>query len=342
MTDLLPADYPAVLTELKDRVRHSRTRAVVAVNTELIALYLEIGRHLATREDTWGGQIVERLARDLRAEFPEMTGFSRTNLYNMRRVYLAWEDGGEIVQQLVGQIPWGHHVVLVSKLEEPAERAWYLTKTVSNGWSRAMLLHQIETRLYDRQGKALTNFEATLPPAESDIVQQTLKDPYVFDFLDLHESARERDLERALMKHVEDFLLELGVGFALYGRQVPIEAAGRTYFVDLLFYHVDLRCFVVVELKAVPFEPEFAGKLNFYLSAVDDRFRREGDAPSIGLLLCKSKEEVLVEYALRDQGKPMGVAEWTTRLVESLPDDLKGRLPTPDQLEAELASDDDA
>ncbi len=341
MNDLLPADYPAVLTELKDRVRRSQLRAVVSVNQELITLYLEIGRHLASREHTWGGQIVDRLARDLRAEFPDMTGFSRTNLYNMRRVYLAWEGGGEIVQQLVGQIPWGHHVALVSKLEQPAERAWYLAKTVEHGWSRAILLHQMETRLYARQGKALTNFESTLPPADSDIAHQTLKDPYIFDFLDLHESARERDLERALMKHIEDFLLELGVGFALYGRQVPLEVAGRTYFVDLLFYHVDLRRFVVVELKAVSFEPEFAGKLNFYLSAVDDHFRREGDAPSIGLLLCKSKEEVLVEYALRDQGKPMGVAEWTTRLVESLPEDLKGRLPSTDELEAEFARGDE-
>lgn len=340
MTSLLPDDYAAVLSDLEARVRTSRQKAITAVNQELIALYLEIGRHLATRDRDWGGRVVERLARDLRAEFPDMQGFSRTNLYNMRRVYAAWADADEFVQQLVGRIPWGHHLVLVTKLDEPDDRRWYLTKTVEHGWSRSVRLHHIESRLHARQGKALTNFESTLPPTDSDMARQTLKDPYVFGFLDLAEDARERDLERALMRHVEDFLLELGVGFALCGRQVPLDVAGRTYAVDLLFYHLDLRCFVVVELKAVPFEPEFAGKLNFYLSAVDDRFRRAGDGPSIGLLLCKSKERVLVEYALRDFTKPMGVADWTTRLVESLPDDLKGRLPSTDELEAELSKDD--
>lgn len=339
MTQLLPDDYAEVLADLKARVRSSRLKAISAVNQELIALYLEIGRHLASREQVWGGQVVERLARNLRAEFPDMQGFSRTNLYNMRRVYSAWSDAAEIVQQAVGQIPWGHHLVLVSKLDDVEERAWYLAKTIEHGWSRAVLMHQIESRLRERLGKAVTNFEATLPPVDSDAAQQTLKDPYVFDFLELTEGLRERELERGLMRHVEDFLLELGVGFALYGRQVPVEVAGRTFYLDLLFYHVDLRRFVIIELKAGSFEPEFVGKLNVYLSAVDDHFRRSGDEPSIGLLLCKERDKVLVEYALRDVRKPMGVAEWTTRLVESLPDDLKGRLPSIDELEAELSGE---
>lgn len=337
MSNLLPDGYTEVLADLKARVRSSRLKAMTAVNQELMALYFEIGRHLATRDEVWGSQVVERLAHDLRAEFPDMKGFSRTNLYSMRRVYAAWADAGEIVQQAVGQIPWGHHIVLVGKLDDPDERAWYLAKTIEHGWSRAVLAHQIDTRLRERLGKAITNFAATLPPVDSDAAQQTLKDPYVFDFLDLAEGMRERELERGLMRHVEDFLLELGVGFALCGRQIPVEVANRTYYIDLLFYHIDLRRFVVIELKAGTFEPEFVGKLNFYLSAVDDRFRRAGDAPSIGLLLCKERDKVLVEYALRDMHKPMGVAEWTTRLVESLPDDLKGRLPSVDELEAELS-----
>ncbi len=337
MTDILPGNYAEVLGDLKARVRVAQIKAASSVNRELIALYFGIGQRLAEQDRSWGRKVVERLARDLKAEFPEMSGFSRSNLFYMKQVYTAWAEADETVQQLVGLIPWGHHIALVSKVQDPEERAFYLRHTVEHGWSRAILTVQIETRLHERQGKALTNFTATLPPERSELARQTLKDPYVFDFLTLAGDARERELEQGLLDHIQHFLMELGVGFAFVGRQVHVEVSNRDFYLDLLFYHLRLRCFVVIELKAVTFEPEFAGKLNFYLSAVDDKIRHESDGPTIGLLLCKDKDRLMVEYALRDVNKPLGVAEWKTQLVESLPDDLKGSLPTVEELEAELA-----
>jgi predicted nuclease of restriction endonuclease-like (RecB) superfamily len=333
---ILPGNYAEVLAELKTKVRSAQTKAATSVNRELIALYLDIGRHLV-EQHTWGASVVERLARDLKSEFPEMAGFSRTNLFCMKKVFAAWAGAPEEVQQLAGQVPWWHHVVIVTKLDDPAVRAFYLRQCVENGWSRSILTVQIESGLHLRSGKALTNFSRTLPEPTSDLAQQTLKDPYVFDFLTLGKAARERHLEQGLMDHVQRFLLEMGVGFAFVGRQVHLEVAGDDFYLDLLFYHLKLRCFIVIELKAVPFEPEFAGKLNFYLSAVDDRLRHPSDGPTIGLILCKSKNRVLVEYALRDIAKPMGVAEWQTKIVEALPDDLIGSLPSVEELEAELA-----
>ncbi len=333
----IPPNYAEVLDELKRQVRSAHAKAALAVNRELIELYLAIGRQLAVQQGGWGSKVVERLARDLRAEFPDIKGFSRTNLFNMRRVYLAWEGASETVQQLVGQIPWGHHVVLVSKLEDSGAREFCLRKTVENGWSRAILGVQIESGLHERQGRALTNFASTLPEPAGELAREALKDPYVFDFLTLGEQAREEELERALLEHIQRFLLELGVGFAFVGRQVHLEAGERDFYLDLLFCHLRLRCFVVIELKVVPFEPEHVGKLNFYLSLVDDQLRHEADGPTIGLLLCKEKNRVLVEYALRDVAKPVGVSEWTTRIVESLPEDLEDRLPSVEQLEAELS-----
>lgn len=337
---LLPAGYGKLLRELKGRILSAQAKAAIAVNTELIALYLYIGRRLAEQERKagWGEKVVERLARDLRNTFPGMKGFSRTNLFYMRQIYLAWADADESVQQLVGQIPWGHHMVLLTRLSEPAVRAWYLEQTVACGWSRAVLTLQIESRLHRRQGKALNNFSRTLSASQSALAQQTLKDPYVFDFLVLGTEVHERELELALIEHVQRFLLELGVGFAFVGRQVHLQVGQEDFYVDLLFYHLKLRCYVVIELKAVPFKPEFAGKMNFYLSAVDAQMRHPDDQPSIGLLLCKSKEHLVVEYALRDVSKPIGVAEWETRLVESLPDELKGILPTVQQIEEELGA----
>ena len=335
---LLPGNYAEVLADLKSKVRSAQVKAATSVNRELIALYLDIGRHLV-EQHTWGASVVERLARDLKAEFPEMEGFSRSNLFYMKKVFAAWSGTPGEVQQLVGQLPWGHHLALVSKLEDPAARLFYLREAVENGWSRAILTVQIESGLHERQGKALTNFTRTLPEPTSDLAQQTLKDPYVFDFLTLGKAARERQLEQGLMNHVQRFLLEMGVGFAFVGRQVHLEVSGRDFYLDLLFYHLRLRCFVVVELKAVPFEPEFTGKLNFYLSAVDDILRHDTDGPTIGLLLCKGKDRLLVEYALRNVGTPMGVAEWQTKIVEALPDNLIGSLPSVEDLEAELALD---
>jgi predicted nuclease of restriction endonuclease-like (RecB) superfamily len=335
---LLPGNYSEILADLKSRVRSAQIKAATSVNREVIALYLDIGRRLAAQNSGWGTKVVEQLARDLKSAFPELAGFSRTNLFHMKQVYLAWKDADESVQQAVGLIPWGHHLVLVSKLPDPGVRAWYLRATVENGWSRAILAVQIESGLHERQGKALTNFHRTLPEPISELAQQTLKDPYVFDFLTLGKSARERQLEQGLMDHIQRFLLELGVGFAFVGRQVHLEVSGRDFYIDLLFYHLRLRCFVVVELKAVPFEPEFTGKLNFYLSAVDDTLRHESDGPTIGLLLCKDNDRLLVEYALRNMGTPMGVAEWQTKIVEALPHNLVGSLPSVEDLETELAS----
>ena len=336
----LPEGYEDLLEDLKVRVRSAQVKAAVSINGELIAVYLYIGRQLAEREDAprWGSKVVERLAQDLRTAFPGMSGFSRANLFYMRQVYRAWEAVPETVQQLVGQIPWGHHLALLTKVKDRDARHWYLHQIVVNGWSRAVLTMQIETQLYERQGKALTNFAKTLPPPQSDLARQTLKDPYLFDFLTLAGDARERDLEQGLTEHVQRFLLELGVGFSFVGRQVHLEIGGEDFYIDLLFYHLRLRSFVVIELKTSPFQPEFVGKLNFYLSAVDARLRHTDDQPSIGLLLCKSRNEVVVEYALQDLNKPIGVAQWETRLAASLPEELKGTLPTVEELERELGS----
>jgi predicted nuclease of restriction endonuclease-like (RecB) superfamily len=264
-----------------------------------------------------------------------MKGFSARNLLFMRSLAEAYDDE-EMVKQLVSQIPWGHNIRLMQKVKDADERRWYLQKTLEHGWSRSVLILQIDSDLRKRQGSAPTNFDRTLPPPPSDLAQQVLKDPYVFDFLTLSGDAQERELEQGLVGHIRDFLLELGVGFSFVGTQVQLEVGGQDFCLDMLFYHLTLRCFVVIELKAGPFAPEYTGKLNFYLSAVDDLLRHPADQPTIGILLCKEKNNLLVEYALRDMSKPIGVANWETRLVDTLPDDLKGRLPTVEEMEAEL------
>lgn len=333
----LPSGYGPLLADLKARVRVAQVRAALAVNREMILLYWHIGREIRRCQQTegWGAKVVERLAGDLRAEFPEMRGLSRANLLSMRAFAEAYPDE-RIVQQLVGQLPWGHNVLLLTKLKDAGQREWYARQTLAHGWSRAVLTVQIETRAHARAGKAVTNFRRTLSPPQSDLAQQALKDPYTFDFLALSAEARERDLEKGLVGHIQKFLLELGVGFAFVGRQVHLEVGGEDYYLDLLFYHLELRCFVVIELKMEPFKPEFAGKMNFYLSAVDDRMRRAGDHPTIGLLLCKDKHQLTVEYALRDLAKPIGVSKWQTRLVESLPRQLRGALPSVQDFEKKL------
>lgn len=249
------------------------------------------------------------------------------------------ELGGENLPQLVAEIPWGHNVWLLEKVKDPRQRLWYAAKTLEHGWSRAMLTLQIESDLYGRQGKAISNFAGTLPAPQSDLAQQSLKDPYLFDFLTLHEAALERDLEAALLDHIEKFLLELGAGFAFVGRQMPITVGDDDFYLDLLFYHLKLRCFVVIDLKMKEFTPEQAGKMNFYLSAVDSLMKHPTDSPTIGLILCKTRDRVIVEYALRDMSKPIGVAEWQTKLVQSLPEPLQGSLPSVEELEAELGNE---
>ncbi len=320
-------DYASLLVELKERIRTARLKAAVAVNQELILLYWSIGRDILDRQSAagWGARVIDRLAADLRRDFPEMTGLSPRNLKYMRAFADAFPDR-EIVQQVVARLPWGHVVKLVETIKDTVERLWYARQAVEHGWSRNVLVHQVETGLYSRQGKALTNFARTLPAPQSDLAQQLIKDPYSFGFLSLGPDISERELELGLLEHLRDLILELGKGFAFVGSQYHLEVGGQDYYLDLLFYHLRLRCFVIVELKIEDFKPEFAGKMNFYLSAADDQLRHENDGPSIGIILCKGKNEVIVEYALRDLAKPMGVAEY--RLSAALPEVLKSELPT--------------
>jgi len=264
-----------------------------------------------------------------------MQGLSPRNLKYMRAFAAAWPDR-HIVQEVLAQITWYHNIALLDKLDAPEVRLWYARKAHEEGWSRNILVLQIERRLHERQGKAITNFAATLPPADSDMAAQIFKDPYLFDFLGTADPRRERELEQSLIDHIQRFLLELGAGFAFVGRQVLLEVGDRDFFVDLLFYHLKLRCYVVVELKAGPFDPAYVGQMNLYLSAVDDLLRHPDDKPTIGLLLCKGKDRLVVEYALRDVTKPIGIAEWETRLMATLPEELKRSLPTVEELEAEL------
>lgn len=331
------SSYDTFLNDLKIRISAARTRAALAVNRELIMLYWQIGRDILERQERegWGTKVIERLATDLRHEFPDMKGFSRANLMYMRSFAAAW-DSEEIVQRLVGQIPWGQNITLLTKLKTNEEREWYARKVIEKGWSRPVLEHQIDSQLMQRAGKAVTNFDDTLPQPLSDLARETLKDPYLFDFLSVGDEAHEREIERELVKHITSFLLELGAGFSYVGRQVHLEVEGEDFFIDLLFYHLKLRCYVVIELKATKFKPEYAGKLNFYLSAVDAAMRHESDNPSIGLILCKDRKGLIAEYALKDISKPVGVSEY--QLVAAIPENLKGSLPTIEELEAEFSS----
>ncbi|MGO8814891.1 MAG: PDDEXK nuclease domain-containing protein [Terriglobia bacterium] len=336
MTKLrVPEGYESFLKSLKERVQAAQLRAALSVNRELVLLYWSIGRDILSRQKDqgWGAKVIDRLARDLHSEFPEMNGLSRTNLLYMRAFAEAWPDES-IVQQVVGQIPWGHNLRILDLLKDSDDREWYARAALQHGWSRNVLVHQIETGLRHREGKAQSNFTQTLPPGQSDLAQQVPKDLYNFEFLTLAKIAHERDLERALINHLRYFLLELGIGFAFVGSQYPIELGGQEFRVDLLFYHLRLRAYVVVELKAQDFKPEFSGKMNFYLSAIDDLLRHPDDQASIGIILCKSKNKVVAEYALRDLGKPVGISQY--RFTEGLPKRLQESLPTVEQLEAEL------
>lgn len=360
-TVTLPADYGPLLATIKERVQAARIRSALAANRELLALYWDIGRLILDRQqqEGWGAKVIGRLSVDLQRELPGQAGFSPRNLKYMRAFAAAWpetaivqqpaaqlsetkpapaaERAPAIVQRPDAQLPWMHHCLLLDRLDKAADRLWYAAKAVEHGWSRSVLALQIEAGLHRRQGKAVTNFKHTLPPAQSDLAQSITKDPYLFDFLTLQEDANERAVELGLIAQVEKFLLELGAGFALVGRQVHLEVGDQDFYLDLLFYHLKLRCFVVIDLKAREFTPEAAGKMNFYLSAVDDRFRQAGHEPSIGLILCRSKNKVIAEYALRDVSKPIGVSGYITKLVDSLPKALKGAMPTVAELEKGLA-----
>jgi predicted nuclease of restriction endonuclease-like (RecB) superfamily len=333
----LPGEYGQLLAAIKIRVQAAQIRAGLAANRELLALYCDIGRMILDRQQSegWGAKVIDRLSLDLQNEFPGQQGFSPRNLKYMRAFAEAWPETA-IVQAPLAQLPWYHHLALLDKLDTASDRLWYAARAVEHGWSRNVLALQIQSRLHTRQGKAVTNFKAALPPPQSDLAQQITKDPYLFDFLNLRDDANERAVEDALLAHVEKFLLELGVGFALVGRQVHLEVGDQDFYLDLLFYHLKLRCFVVVDLKAREFTPEAAGKMNFYLSAVDDRFRQPGDEPSIGLILCRSKNRVIAEYALRDVKKPIGVSGYVTRLVATLPQTLRKSIPSVKEIERGL------
>jgi len=331
----LPAVYDSFLQELKDHIRSAQVRAALSVNRELVALYWSIGRDILNRQkdEGWGTKIIDRLSDDLTKAFPDMRGFRARNLKYMRAFAEAYPDK-EFVQQVVAQLPWGHQVRILDTVKDATQREWYIRQAVQSGWSRNVLVHQIEGKLYDRQGHALTNFDRTLPSPHSELAQQLIKDPYNFDFLTFGPEVLERDLERSLIQHLRDFILELGKGFAFVGNQYHLEIGGQDYFLDLLFYHLRLRCYIAIDLKIEEFKPEFAGKVNFYLSAMDDLLRQPEDQPSLGLILCKERNRLVVEYALRDMSKPMGVAAY--RLTQALPERLQSELPTAEDLVGEL------
>jgi predicted nuclease of restriction endonuclease-like (RecB) superfamily len=331
--------YAALLASIKERIQKAQVRAAVAVNHELVLLYWGIGKEILARQsmEGWGKNIIPRLAKDLSAQFPDMRGLSPRNLGYMKAFAEAWAEES-ILQAPLAKLTWFHNLTLLEKVKTTEERLWYAEAAIENGWSRNVLVLHIESGLYHRQGKALTNFRRTLPAPQSDLAQQIIKDPYNFDFLTLSEAAHEREIETGLVEHIQKFLVELGIGFAFVGRQYPLDIGGKDYRIDLLFYHLKLRCFVVIDLKGGEFKPEYAGKMNFYLAAVDDTLKHPSDQPSIGLILCKSKTEVVVEYALRGTTTPMGISDFT-HLVK-LPDEFKGTLPTIEEIEAELTGSD--
>lgn len=341
-------EYKNWLSDLKTKIRSSQLKAAIAVNSALIEFYWDLGKMIAEKQTAWGAKFVEQLSKDLKSEFPNMEGLSRRNLFNAQKFYQFYnrqivqqvvalsenDSPNQIVQQAVAQIPWGHNILIITKAHSIAEAYFYIQKTIENGWSRDILGLQIKSDLYNRQGKAITNFKLTLPDNSSDLAHQILKDPYNFDFLTLTENYKERELENALVDNVTKFLLELGTGFAYVGKQVPMMVGGQEYFMDLLFYHLKLRAFIVIELKATSFIPEYAGKLSFYLSAANDLLRHPTDNPTIGLLICKDKNDVIAEYALKDINQPMGVSEY--QLTKLFPNDFKSSLPSIEEIENEL------
>ena len=355
-------DYASWLADIKSRLRQAQLKAAVSVNSALLEFYWQLGADIVEKQESanWGSGFLPRLSQDLMAEFPEMKGFSESNLNYIRRWYLFyakelsnWATGccpfaatdlplpgsdPNVAQAvpLLTQIPWGHNRVIVSKCNTVKEALFYVQKTIENNWSRNVLIHQIESGLCHREGKAITNFSETLPAPQSDLAQQLIKDPYKFDFLSLSPEYTERELEKGLTEHITQFILELGSGFAYVGKQKLLKVGEREFFIDLLFYQTRLHCYVVIELKTGTFEPEYAGKLNFYLRAVDAQMKTDRDEPTVGILLCKNHDSLVVEYALSDIRKPIGVSEF--ELIRSLPDDLKDSFPTVEQLEEELRS----
>ncbi|WP_456505275.1 PDDEXK nuclease domain-containing protein [Arthrobacter sp. UYCu723] len=335
----MPPWYQDLLESVSQRIQLGRLSSTTAITRELISTNWTIGRLILDRQDSegWGAKVIDRLAADLKTTFPGSTGFSPRNLKYMRSFAEAWPDLA--IVQRVAQLPWRHQIVLIEKLSDADTRLWYAAAAVEQGWSRDVLVHQIGTKLHERSGKAINNFKATLPPSDSDLAQQSFSDPYVFDFVAMTDRRNERELENQLVDHIQKFLLELGQGFAFVGRQVRLVIGDDEFFADLLFYHLKLRAYVVVELKATKFDPGYLGQLGMYMAAVDDLLAHTDDKPTIGLLLCKSKNDLVAEYALRTTAMPIGVSEWKAEIVDSLPEEFASTLPSISELEAELSGD---
>lgn len=329
-------EYSNWIEDLKSKISKVRIKTALQINAQLLTLYWELGKEISEKVESagWGSKVMDQIAIDLKHAFPELKGFSRRNLYAIRQWYQFYSAKFEFVPQAVAQIPWGHNRLIISKVKNLDEADFYCHQCIHHGWSREQLEIQIDKSLYKRIGRSANNFGTTLPEEQSKIAKEVLKDPYNFDFLGLHDDAQEREIENELVMHITQFLLELGKGFAFVGRQFKIEISETDYFIDLLFYHLELRSYIVVELKAGKFKPEYAGKLNFYLSAVDSQVKKEYDNPTIGILLCKKKDKIEAEYALRDINKPMGISEY--RLTEAIPENLKTQLPSIEELESDL------
>jgi len=340
---IVSSEYKHFIQEIKSKIRSSQIKASLKVNEELLRLYWDLAQMIVAKQaaSSWGSNFIETLSKELKREFPSMKGFSTRNLKYMRQWFLFWVDDIEKGQQLVAQsetglfhIPWGHNIVILTKCETKEEALFYVRKTIENNYSRVVLIHQIESNLYARDGKSINNFSTKLFSYQSDLAKEILKDPYSFDFLTLSERYNEKELEDALTHQMTDFLLELGSGFAFVGKQYQLKVEGDDFFIDLLFYHIKLQCYVVVELKTTKFKPEFAGQLNFYVSAVDGELKSSNDNPTIGILICKSKNDTVVEYALQNIATPIGVSEY--ELVHALPSEFKSSLPSIEEIEEEL------
>lgn len=335
--------YIIWILDLKQKIQQSQIKAAIQVNSALIEIYWDLGKKITERnfENSYGSGFFSQLSKDLRSEFPEIKGFSESNLKYCKRFYLFYNQDDENRQQVVDDlsnqiflVPWGHHVTLITKCKDPKEAHFYIKKTIENGWSRAVLLNMISGKLIDTQGKAITNFSKTLPDYESDLIRETLKDPYIFDFINVTESYKERELENALVENISKFLIELGSGFAFVGKQVEISVGNQSFFIDLLFYHIKLKRYVVIELKTGHFEPEFAGKLNFYVTAVDKQMREENDNATVGMIICKDKNKIIAEYSLTDLHKPLGISSYELKKI--LPENLRSHLPSIEDVEKEL------
>ena len=343
--------YGNLLSDIKTRIRQAQVKATLSANAEMIAMYWDVGRMIYERQqqEGWGAGVIPRLAKDIQNELPELKGFSERNIKFMVQLYKEYEAGAAIGKQpvsqfenmkrLVSQIPWGHNILLMQRIKDIFVRLWYMEQIIQNGWSRDTLGLMIKSGTHLRQGKAVSNFSLTLPDPQSDLVRQSLKDPYIFDFMTLTEPFNEREMETELIKHLERFLLELGAGFAFVGRQYHLTVSDKDFYIDILFYHLKLRCFVVIELKKGDFKPEYAGKMNFYCSAVDDLLKHPTDHATIGLILCQTKDRILAEYALRDMHKPIGISEY--ELTRVLPENLKSSLPSIEEIEAEFSGGSD-